>query len=83
NFLIHPFVGRLWGDPSFFLNEGEVQRIIEVPLSFFLEESPKELQFAYEGVTLQVQAYQFEGIVIWGATFRILSKFLSLILGLL
>ncbi len=83
NFLIHPFVGGLWGDPPFFLNKDEVQRIIEVPLSFFLKESPKELSFAYEGITLQVQAYEFEGIVIWGATFRILSKFLSLILGLL
>lgn len=77
-FLIHPFVGIL--EEGFYqLNPEEVERIIEVPLTFLLNQRPYERDIDYEGGTIRSMCYVYEGNIIWGATFRILNKLLMLL----
>lgn len=78
NFLIHPFVG-LVRKADYQLNLEEVQRIIEVPLHFLLNQVPYERDIEYEGGMIRSNCYVYEGNIIWGATFRILNKFLALL----
>lgn len=78
NFLIHPFVGFLM-EAHYRPNQEEVQRIIEVPLLFLLNQEPSERDIEYEGGMIRSSCYIHEGTIIWGATFRILNKFLALL----
>jgi len=79
-FIVHPFVGIVPFPYEFNLNRSEVDHLIEVPLQFFLDPSqPQTFSMHYKGDTFETPAFIYEGIVIWGATERILENFISLI----
>ena len=76
-FIVHPFVGIVPFPYEFNLNRSEVDHLIEVPLQFFLDPSqPRAFSMHYEGETFETPAFIYEGIVIWGATERILENFI-------
>lgn len=66
SFIVTPFVGIIPYPYNFIINNTEVQRIIIVPLSFFLDNSDT-IEWRYDGET------------IWGGTAFILKNFLSII----
>ena len=79
-FIVHPFVGAVPFPYEFSINRREVDRLIEVPLQFFLDPSqPRAFSIHYKGETFETPAFIYEGIVIWGATERILENFISVI----
>lgn len=79
-FIVHPFVGTVPFPYEFNINRREVERLIEVPLQFFLDPSqPRAFSIDYKGDTFETPAFIYEGIVIWGATERILENFISVI----
>jgi len=81
SFVIHPFVARVRLKPDFVVNPSEVERIIRVPLGFFLSASADERRrwVEYEGVRYKTAAYQYGNDLIWGATASIMENFVEII----
>mgnify|MGYP001133284007 CR=1 FL=1 len=81
NFIIHPFVGFLNNVVDFKINKREVQTIIEVPLEFFLDigDDPQHYDIPYENSIINTKAYKYGDNLIWGATCRIMTKFIRII----
>ena len=79
-FIIHPFVGMIPFPYPFHINKREVERLIEIPLRFFLNSSQPRLHtIESRGKTLEIPAFIYGDAVIWGATERILENFIDLI----
>jgi 8-oxo-dGTP pyrophosphatase MutT (NUDIX family) len=81
NFLVYPTVGFLKEKIEFVKQESEVEEIVEIPLSFFLnQESAKEtsIQLSHK-VSVNVPAYVYQDYVIWGATAIILSELVEVL----
>lgn len=83
NFRVTPFVGLVDGqsfDYPFVLNEHEVATVVQVPLSFLLEEQNMELEVRqHQGREVLVPAFSYNGHRIWGATARMLHQFIELL----
>jgi 8-oxo-dGTP pyrophosphatase MutT (NUDIX family) len=76
NFLVKAFVGMLEHTPAFKADPNEVQQIIHVPLKDLLNDAKltqKRLSTSYAS-SIEVQAFEFEGFIVWGATAMILSE---------
>jgi len=82
-FLITPFVGVFPHPYPFTISEGEIERLIEVPLLHLMRDSVFSVKpFQKNGITWQVHYYQYKQDTIWGVTGFLLSNFLSLVFGL-
>jgi 8-oxo-dGTP pyrophosphatase MutT (NUDIX family) len=82
NFRVTPFVGHINGhaDYEFKLNDHEVATVVQVPLSFLLEEQNMELEVRqHQGREILVPAFSYNGHRIWGATARMLHQFIELL----
>lgn len=81
-FSITPVVGYLPSLPPLRLNHHEVEEIIEIPVSFFLDATNGEVRrIEREGKTIDVHFYRYKGHEVWGATAAILRSFLAEISG--
>jgi len=82
NYVVHPFVGFLHGEPSFVPQPGEVEQILAPPIHAFMDpinKKRKDLTLS-QGITLKdVPYFDLEGRVVWGATAMILNEFLEMI----
>lgn len=81
NFLVHPFIATLESKPLFLPNSREVERIVEIPVSYFINH-PRNTESVIEnskGLTFKVPSFSFLDYTIWGATSIILSEFIDLI----
>lgn len=79
NYIITPFVGIIPWPYQFKVNEDEVEEIIEAPiLPFFSSHRQQQQIKTPESRTVTTFVYHYQGRVIWGATARILNKFLGL-----
>lgn len=78
NFLVYPTVGVLTGEVHFTRQEYEVEEIIEIPLSFFLQAGSRSTtRIQVMGKTeVEVPAYLYDKYVIWGATAIMMSEFI-------
>ena len=81
DYIIHSFVGQIPYPYLFLLNEGEVEKVIEVPLRLFFA-GGEILPVEYEGRSYRNLAYTFDGEVIWGATARIMRNFVEILSAL-
>ncbi len=80
DFCIAPFVGLIPYPYPFKINRHEIEEMIEVPLSVFLDESKfKEELRSRNGKLIPVYFYQHDEHTIWGATARILKQLTELI----
>jgi len=77
NYVISPFVALIPWPYQFRVDGNEVEEIIEVPASALLD-SGFSRQEITNGETITKYFYPYQGRVIWGATARILSKFLDI-----
>ena len=80
DFCIAPFVGLIPYPYPFKINRHEIEEIIEVPLSVFLDETKFREEFrSHNGEPVRVYFYQHDEHTIWGATARILKQLMDLI----
>lgn len=76
NFTVHPFFGITQNTPDFIKQDEEVEDLIEVSLSHFLDESTvmtTSVATSYE-VNVVVPAFKLNDHVVWGATAMMLSE---------
>ena len=79
-FIVTPIVGLFPYPYPLKISEVEIAALIEVPLSFLLDEEYFSEREIIRGNQMEVvYAYQYEKHIIWGATARILKQFLDLI----
>jgi 8-oxo-dGTP pyrophosphatase MutT (NUDIX family) len=78
DFEISPFVGAIPYPTPFEPHPGEVESIIEVPLSYLLDPMVvEERPVKWKGRDVLTLVYHYKGHAIWGATARILADFLT------
>ncbi len=81
-YVITPFVGVIPYPQPFRLNLNEVERLLEVPFNFFMDESHVSIKIvSRRGRDNPVYYYHYGEEVIWGATARILRNFLEVVFG--
>jgi 8-oxo-dGTP pyrophosphatase MutT (NUDIX family) len=80
NFLITPWVAVLRGPAAFQPNPGEVQEILQVPLTHFLNHANRGQHIEQRG-SLQFAAPHFawQGYNVWGATSMILAELVAVL----
>ncbi len=84
NFMVYPFLSIITIPTNLQPNIDEVSEIIELPLSFLLNEdsiSIKKIATSYSE-NIEVPVFEFEGKTIWGATAMILSEFKDLLMSI-
>ena len=76
--LVTPFVGVVDPDVTLIANEGELDAVFQVPVSYFLDQSnlTKDL-FTGRDYSLTMPCYIFEGFRIWGFTLGLLVDLLN------
>jgi 8-oxo-dGTP pyrophosphatase MutT (NUDIX family) len=76
NYVITPFLASVSWPCEFEADGGETEEIFEAPIRSLMDigESREELR---DGEMQTVYSYNYQGRVIWGATARILNKFLD------
>ena len=78
-FKVTPFVGFIPYPCEFAVCKEEIEELIEVPFSFFLDKSNcKEEEWFHDGMIRNIYVYQYDHYRIWGATARILKRFIDL-----
>jgi 8-oxo-dGTP pyrophosphatase MutT (NUDIX family) len=79
-FRLHPVVASIDHHPPLHPTEGEVARILELPVEAFLDPASfGRRMLDREGRTLEVPAFHVGGVEIWGATAMALAEFLTLL----
>jgi 8-oxo-dGTP pyrophosphatase MutT (NUDIX family) len=76
NYLIHPFVGLIPAGLRWRPSPREVDAVLELPLRA-LAESRTRTRLQRRGISFETDAYELEGHLIWGATYRILENLLD------
>jgi 8-oxo-dGTP pyrophosphatase MutT (NUDIX family) len=80
DFCIAPFVGLIPYPYPFKINRHEIEEILEVPLSVFLDETKfREELRSRNGELVPVCFYEHDEHTIWGATARILKQLMDII----
>lgn len=79
NYLVTPFVGVIPYPYNFCANAAEVERLIGIPLEILLESPGFTDGPAPEEGSEPECRYIYQGVVIWGATARILKQFLDIV----
>ncbi len=76
NFFVQPFLGYTNETPKFILQENEVEKLIEVPLSNFMDDSIKSFQNLSTSYAknIKVPVFNLSNQVVWGATAMMLSE---------
>ena len=76
NFFVQPFLGIVSKTPKFILEEREVEALIEVSLSSFMDESCVTTQILSTSYAtdLEVPAFNLNGHIVWGATAMMLNE---------
>lgn len=85
NFFVRPFLGITATTPQFVAEEKEVEQLIEVNLTKFLDNSciiTETLTTSY-AAKLVVPAFKLNGHVVWGATAMMLSEVREMLLKIL
>lgn len=81
NFVVHPFVGLLDGEPEFEPQPGEVAAILTPDIQHFTRSETRkttDLTIGNGATIRNVPYFDVEGRVVWGATAMILSEFLEI-----
>jgi len=81
NFYVQPFLGICRTTPKFIKEESEVEALIEVSLSHFMDDTvliSKMVETSYS-VKVEVPAFKLNGHIVWGATAMMLSEIKDLL----
>ena len=82
-FLVHPFVAFLNERPEFIPDEREVESLLEVNLSLFMDEEVKQRRriTVGENMFLEAPCYVIGDKILWGATAMVFSEMESILRG--
>jgi 8-oxo-dGTP pyrophosphatase MutT (NUDIX family) len=79
NFLVKPYLAYLSNQPSLVPNSREVNEVIELPVSFLMQNNDQIIRKLplYSGTQKinNVPQFNYNGQIIWGATAMILNEF--------
>jgi len=81
NFYVQPYIGITTNTPKFIKQDEEVEDVIEVPLTQFLDDAivvTKSVETSYT-TKIDVPAYELNGYIVWGATAMMLSEIKDLL----
>jgi 8-oxo-dGTP pyrophosphatase MutT (NUDIX family) len=80
-FIVHPFVGKIPFPYDFRINLHEVDSLIYIPLSVFMDEPSvyKKNFVKVDGYPYHGTNYQYQGHIVWGVTARIMENFVRII----
>ena len=83
NFLVHPFVAWLSHAPAYVIDEREVDILLEVPLTTFLDEQLKTRRRIHVGVNTFIDApcYVIGEETLWGATAMMFAELEAVLNG--
>ena len=80
NYVISPYVGFIPYPYSFVTSLQEVQELLEIPVSVLLDKSNLREEIQTSGKKrFRAYFFQYEDEIIWGATSRILKRFIDLV----
>lgn len=82
NFLVQPVIAFMPGQRQFTPQANEVEKIVEIPLNYFMDDANVNLQTEiklFNGTIVRVPAVTYKGHVIWGATAIIISELVWLL----
>ncbi|GFE62320.1 CoA pyrophosphatase [Geobacter sp. AOG2] len=80
HYLVTPLVGLIPDDYPYAVNPGEIERIIEAPVTHFLDPAVLRMEpRQWQGQSFMVRHYDFRGDDIWGLTAAILAQFLEIV----
>lgn len=82
NFYVYPFIGVANIPLQFIKQDDEVEAVIEVPLSEFLDDKnlvTKTVKASYQA-EIEVPAFKLQGHIVWGATAMMLSEIKDMLL---
>ena len=83
NFVITPYVGWIPYPYPFAINCAEIAEVLEIPLSFFLDEKNGwEANIYIKDKVVYTPFYYWQSKTIWGATARIVKNFCQLLDGI-
>lgn len=76
NYMVYPYLGFCKYHLNFQIQESEVEKMIEIPLEFLLDDKAeiKSTQLTATNKILQVPAFHLGDYDVWGATAMILSE---------
>ncbi len=80
DFMVYPFVGILDFEPSYRSQKSEVARIIEMPLTYFMQKGRVQYtDLELRETTLRnVPYFDLEGKILWGATAMITKELIHI-----
>ncbi|WP_313790890.1 CoA pyrophosphatase [Flagellimonas allohymeniacidonis] len=81
NFMVQPFIGLMTSAHSFAIQESEVERLIQVPLSDFMDNTnlfEQKITTSY-AKNIDVPAFKLNGYTVWGATAMMMSEIKELL----
>ncbi len=82
HFLVTPFVGYYKYPYPYNINDGEIDRLIEIPLAHFFNDDIFAIKsYEKDGYRWQVHYYKYGKEQVWGVTGFLLSNFLSIVFG--
>jgi 8-oxo-dGTP pyrophosphatase MutT (NUDIX family) len=79
-FRLHPVVGAAHSRPALHPADGEVARILEVPISDLLDPARfVEKKRVRDGQAMAIPALQLDDVELWGATAMVMAEFLAVL----
>ena len=80
NYVVTPYVGRIPHPYNFQPNAWEVAEIFSVPFTFLADRGNLNAEtWLYDGETIPIQTYRYQGYRIWGATQRMIQNMLDIL----
>ena len=81
-FKVWPFAGRVADQTIFTLQEREVEEVVEIPVSVFVDQmSKRTITLIRNGDTRVMTAYAYEDRIIWGASARIITNTFDIVMN--
>ncbi len=78
NYNVQAFLGITHQTPAFVKDPAEVEEILEIPFASIVNNELASLERQYKSKAYKLNAFDFEGLKIWGATAMILSEIVDL-----
>lgn len=81
NFMVQPYIGLYRNPKPFVKQDAEVELILEVPVSDFLDDTlvvSKKMTTSY-AVDIVVPAFKLNGYIVWGATAMMMNEIKELL----
>ena len=80
NYVVTPYVGMIPHPYDFQPNAWEVAEIFSVPFTFLADRGNLNAEtWLYDGATIPIQTYRYQGYKIWGATQHMIENMLDIL----